>query len=161
MRTLLYRLPVALIALFLSFAAFAGEMPASGMPCMMDTLPKAADTSLHEASIDGKIFSKVEKEAEFPGGLEGWRSFLEKRLKADTPIKNKAPEGQYKVVVQFIVDQEGNVSDMKALTQHGYGMEEELLRVLGKSPKWIPAEQDGHKVKAYRRQPITFFVSKK
>lgn len=65
------------------------------------------------------------------------------------------------VVVQFIVDQKGTLSDIKALTAHGYGMEQEVIRVLKKSPKWLPAQVNGRKVKAYRKQPITFAVSDK
>ena len=44
--------------------------------------------------------------------------------------------GTYTVVVQFVVDKEGNVSDVKALTSHGYGMEDEAVRVIKKGPQW-------------------------
>jgi protein TonB len=62
-------------------------------------------------------------------------------------------------VVQFIVDKDGNVSEVKALTSHGYGMEEEAVRVIKRGPKWTPAIQNGRQVKAYRKQPITFVVT--
>jgi protein TonB len=62
-------------------------------------------------------------------------------------------------VVQFIVDKEGNISDVKALTNQGYGMEDEAVRVIKKGPNWTPAQQNGRYVKAYRKQPITFVVS--
>ncbi|MEQ1678624.1 MAG: energy transducer TonB, partial [Chitinophagaceae bacterium] len=45
-----------------------------------------------------------------------------------------------------------------SLTNHGYGMEEEAMRVIKKGPKWTPAVQNGRQVKAYRKQPITFQV---
>jgi len=60
---------------------------------------------------------------------------------------------------RFIVHENGNLSDFTALTHHGYGMEEEVLRVLKRSPVWTPAEQNGHKVASYYTQPITFVVS--
>ena len=44
------------------------------------------------------------------------------------------------------------------MTNHGYGMEEEAMRVIKKGPKWTPAVQNGRSVKAYRKQPITFQV---
>jgi protein TonB len=62
-------------------------------------------------------------------------------------------------MVQFVVDKEGNISDVKALTNHGYGMEQEAVRAIQKGPKWTPAVQNGRQVKAYRRQPITFQVT--
>ena len=62
------------------------------------------------------------------------------------------------MVVQFVVDKEGNISDVRSLTNHGYGMEEEAMRVIKKGPKWNAAIQNGRQVKAYRKQPITFRV---
>ncbi|MBL0272832.1 MAG: energy transducer TonB [Chitinophagaceae bacterium] len=44
------------------------------------------------------------------------------------------PEGTYTTVVQFVVDKEGNISDVRSLTNHGYGMEEEAMRVIKKVP---------------------------
>lgn len=107
---------------------------------------------------DNKIFEKVEIEAQFPGGEAGWRKYLERNLNPNAPVDNGAPEGSYTVWVQFIVDKEGNISDVKALTNHGYGMEDEAMRVIKKGPKWTPAQQNGRQVKAYRKQPITFVV---
>lgn len=101
---------------------------------------------------------KVEVEAEFPGGVDAWRRFLERNLHPDVPIDNNAAPGRYTVYLQFIVDKEGRVSDIKALTAHGFGMEEEAMRVLRKATKWNPANQNGRAVKAYRKQPITFVV---
>jgi len=72
---------------------------------------------------------------------------------------NGAPQGIYTVMVQFTVDKYGYITDIKALTNHGYGMEKEVIKLLKKSPKWSPAFQDGRNVKAYRRQPVTFTVS--
>ena len=106
-----------------------------------------------------QTFTKVEVEASFPGGEGQWRKFLERNLNASAPVDNGAPPGSYTVQVQFIVDKEGNVSDVKALSSHGYGMEEEAVRVIKRGPKWTPAIQNGRQVKAYRKQPITFVVS--
>jgi periplasmic protein TonB len=105
-----------------------------------------------------KIFEKVEIEASFKGGEAAWRRFLEKNLNPSTPVDNNAPEGTYTVWVQFVVDREGAISDVVAQTKHGYGMEEEAVKVIKKGPKWEPAVQNGRKVKAYRKQPITFVV---
>ena len=108
---------------------------------------------------ENKIFDKVEIEASFPGGDAKWRQYLERNANGQVATDNGAPEGTYTTVVQFVVDKEGNISDVRALTNHGYGMEEEAVRAIKKGPKWNPAIQNGRQVKAYRKQPITFAVS--
>src|SRR5262249_19001661 len=109
-------------------------------------------------STDLKVFDKVDIDASFPGGAQAWTKFLQHNLRANVPVDNGAPAGKFTVWVQFIVDKEGNVTDMKPLTNQGYGMEEEVLRILKLVPKWTPASQNGRYVKAYRKQPITFIV---
>ena len=108
---------------------------------------------------ENKIFDKVEIEAKFPGGEGKWRQYLERNCKAEVATDAGAPEGTYTTVVQFVVDKEGNISDVRAMTNHGYGMEEEAVRVIKKGPNWTPAIQNGRQVKAYRKQPITFQVT--
>ena len=51
-----------------------------------------------------KVFTKVEKEAKFPGGLDGWKNYLERNLNANVAADDGAPTGNYTVKVQFIVD---------------------------------------------------------
>jgi periplasmic protein TonB len=108
---------------------------------------------------ENKIFDKVEIDAQFPGGNAKWHQYLERNCNAQVAADNGAPEGTYTTIVQFVVDKEGNISDVKALTSHGYGMEQEAMRVIQKGPRWVPAIQNGRQVKAYRKQPITFVVA--
>lgn len=147
-----------LVLMIASFNSEAKPLSYSVFYPILDTLP-SKDISAMEDTLT--TFTKVEVEAAFPGGEEAWRSFMGSNLNPNVPIKRKAPVGQYMVVVQFIVDKDGSVSSIKALTNHGYGMEEEVMRVIRKSPRWSPAGQEGRKVKAYRKQPITFAVSGK
>jgi periplasmic protein TonB len=107
------------------------------------------------------VFSKVEVEAEFPGGTSAFGDYLKQNLRVNTPVKNKAPAGNYKVIIRFIVSKTGDISGLYAETYFGYGMEEEVIRVIKKSPKWTPATQNGTVVNAYRRQPVTFVVDEK
>lgn len=108
---------------------------------------------------ENKIFTKVEVEAEYPGGSNAWRKYLERNLEAGVPGENGAPPGQYTVVVRFIVAKDGSVSDVQAETSHGHGMEQESVRVIKKSGKWTPGIQNGRSVISYKRQPITWVVS--
>mgnify|MGYP000972612097 CR=1 FL=1 len=105
-----------------------------------------------------RIFEKVEIDAKYPGGAGAWRRFLEMNLRGDTPIDHGASPGTYTVIIQFVVDKAGKVSEIKPLTNVGFGMEEEAMRVIKKSGKWVPAIQNGSEVTAYRKQPITFQV---
>jgi hypothetical protein len=104
------------------------------------------------------IFEQVEIEASFPGGNEAWRKFLEKNLNPVVPVNNGAPSGRYTIIVQFIVQLDGSLSGIKALTNLGYGMEKEVVELIKKSGRWEPAMQNGRLVKAYRNQPVTFIV---
>ena len=104
---------------------------------------------------EDKIWPIVEVEAKYAGN---WEKFLLRNLNGNVPVDNGAPPGRHTVVIQFIVDKEGNVSDIHALSNVGYGMEQEAIRVLKRAEKWEPAIQAGYKVKAYRVQRITFEV---
>lgn len=123
---------------------------------------KITDLKIEEVqeNSDANItFQKVEIEATFKGGEKAWKAFLVKNLKAEVPVDRGAPEGIYTIILQFIVDKDGTISDLKTLTTHGFGMEEECLRLMKLSPNWEPAIQNGRIVKAYRKQPITFVIS--
>jgi protein TonB len=113
--------------------------------------PKVADD-------EGKIFTKVEVEAEFPGGQAAWVNFLKKNLNGDVPTDNGAAEGTYTVTVKFVVSKDGSLSDISCENDPGYGTCQEAIRVLKKTKNWTPAIQNGRNVNAYRRQPITFLV---
>lgn len=110
------------------------------------------------ADDENKIFTKVEQEAEFPGGQGAWRRYLENNLNANAPIDGGAAPGSYTVIVKFVVSKDGTLSDISAETSFGSGMEQEAIRAIKKGPKWKPALQNGRNVNAYRRQPITFLV---
>lgn len=105
------------------------------------------------------VFSRAEEEAKFPGGDAAWRAFLVKNLNVEVPSNNRAPGGMYTVIVKFVVTKDGTLTDVFAETFVGYGAEVEAIRVIKKSPKWLPAKQYGMPVNAYRRQPISFSVS--
>ena len=107
---------------------------------------------------EGKIFTKVEVEAGFPGGDRAWRSYLEKNLNTEVPGENGAPEGNLTVIVKFVVSKDGSLSDISCENDPGFGICEEAKRVIKRTKNWTPAIQNGRNVNAYRRQPITFSV---
>lgn len=105
-----------------------------------------------------KEFTTVQVEAKFPGGLQAWRKYLETHLRQDVPTDNGAPVGRYTVVVSFLVDKEGNISEVKAENDPGYGISAEAIRVIQRGPKWQPAMQNGRSVIYRQKQSITFEV---
>lgn len=124
------------------------------------TLPPPPPKSIDTSTTNNNIFGKVEIEARFPGGDAKWRDYLVKNVNSSIPEQKFAPPGIYTAVVQFVVDKEGNISDVKPLTNHGFGIEEEVMRVIKSGPKWEPAIQNEKTVKAYRKQPVTFRVER-
>lgn len=104
-----------------------------------------------------KLFTKVEIESSYPGGMPAWQRYLNKNLHVPDEAINNEIQGM--VIVQFIVDKEGNVSDVQAISgPEGGGLREEAIRVIRKSGRWTPAVQNGRQVKSYKRQPITFQI---
>ncbi|GAC1536886.1 MAG: hypothetical protein NVS3B15_17250 [Sediminibacterium sp.] len=106
-----------------------------------------------------KVFTVVQIPAEFPGGLPAWQKYLERNLNRDLPVENGAPPGKYTVTVSFIVDKSGNISEVQAENDPGYGTKEEAIRVIRKGPAWKPAVQNGRNVIYRHKQGITFLVS--
>jgi TonB-dependent SusC/RagA subfamily outer membrane receptor len=104
------------------------------------------------------IAEKAITPAIFNGGEAAWRKYLERNLNSNIPIVNKASPGRYTVSIQFIVNPDGTLSDIKALSRIGFGMEEEVIRVIKNGPNWIPAMQNGKAVSSYKTQPVTFSV---
>jgi hypothetical protein len=104
--------------------------------------------------------NKPDVEAEFSGGDNAWRLYLEKKLDPAAGVRCGSPVGEYVVIILFTIDTSGKVTNFKKITNHGYCMEDEVIRVLKKAPKWIPAQKDGKNVEIIRKQPITFYSRK-
>lgn len=106
-----------------------------------------------------KEFKSVQIEAQFPGGQAAWNKFLERNLNNQTPSDNGAAPGNYTVTVSFLVDKDGNISEVTALDDPGYGTAAEAVRAIKKGPKWKPAVQNGRNVIYRQKQRITFQVT--
>lgn len=104
------------------------------------------------------VFSRNGEEAGFIGGDDAWRNFLRRTLNANVPVDNNAPAGKYLVMVNFMINENGVVSNIVPENNPGYGMVAEVIRVIKASGKWAPAIRYGRPINAYRRQPVTFVV---
>jgi protein TonB len=105
-----------------------------------------------------RIFTKVEIESQYPGGVSAWLRYLNKNFRYPEDGINNEVQGT--ILVQFIVDKIGNVSDVEAVSgPEAGGLRDEAIRVIRKSGQWLPAIQNGAKVKSYKRQPVVFMMA--
>lgn len=107
------------------------------------------------------VFHRAQKPASFPGGTEGWSKYLTNNLDRELPFKNKAVPGKYIVKLNFVINKVGEVENVIAENNPGYGTASEAIRVIENGPKWIPAEQNGNKVNYLMKQIIVFTVANK
>ena len=106
---------------------------------------------------EDKVFTKVEIEAGFPGGDAAWNRYVTKEITNHIDELTEAAESGT-VRIRFIVDKEGNVSDVEALNMKNSKLAEIAKAAIRKGPRWTPAQQNGRMVKAYREQPVTFTI---
>ena len=102
----------------------------------------------------GKVFRKVEVEADYSGGANAWVNYLNKNLKYPQEAINKEMQGT--VLARFIVNLDGTLSDLKIIKSPGKILSEETIRVIRNSGNWIPATNKGQRVKAYKIQPVVY-----
>lgn len=100
---------------------------------------------------DNQIYNTagLNKKPEFPEGIMAFYKFVGTNFKAPTT----ALKG--KVYVTFIIEKDGSISNVKVLRDIGYGTGAEAIRVISISPKWIPGEKNGKKVRALYSMPIS------
>ena len=113
-------------------------------------------SKIAKKEIVDSIFQKVEVEAHFPGGEQMWNRYIQSKIEKDIDkiIKDKKSNGTCEV--QFIVDKDGTVINVEALTLKGSRLAKILVNAVKDGPKWVPAYQFGRSVKAWRRQKVTF-----
>lgn len=97
-------------------------------------------------------------ESEYPGGVDAWIRYLNRKISTRPALRNNCPPGKYVVIAQFEVAPDGTVEKVEALSKIGYGMEEMLVKVIQKSKRWKPATINGKPVRSYKKQPIVFGV---
>ena len=120
-----------------------------------------ADSALRYTCYDekGKVQTKdciYEREAEYKGGHNKWLNYLSNAMTRFLPQDFFKGELEGYVVIQFVIDKEGKVTDVKIVSSTVPGLNEAAIKIISSSPKWIPAIQYNRPVKAYRKQPLTF-----
>jgi len=106
-----------------------------------------------EEDVD-KVFTIVEQQAEFKGGMQKFYLYVAMKMKYPSQARRMGIEG--KVFVQFVVERDGSITDVQAIRGIGAGCDEEAMKVIRESPKWNPGKQRGRAVRVRRVIPITF-----
>jgi protein TonB len=113
-----------------------------------------------QTDADITIYTAVDTVASFPGGRPAWVKFLEKNLNPAVGVENGARVGTYNVKIKFTVTKDGTLKDFVPVTKYKHGFEEEVIRVLKLSPKWIPAKKNGVNVNSTVEELQVFEISK-
>ena len=115
------------------------------------------------AQAQNKVLPRSEKKNEmliedeppapsFPGGEEAYYKFIAKNLKR--PGQNKV---NGRVIMSFFVEKDGSLTNIKVERSMGKDFDNEALRVIKKSPKWIPAMKNGRPIRVKYALPISFY----
>jgi len=103
---------------------------------------------------DEKAFEIVEKMPEFPGGDKALLEFLSKNIKYPVEAQKKGLQGR--VVVGFVVEKDGSLSDVKTAKSVDPLLDQEAMRVVKSMPKWLPGRQKGKAVRVKFNVPISY-----
>ena len=107
-------------------------------------------------SESNKIFNgdDVDQQPSFPGGTNALNTFIGSNLKYPVFAQEKGIQGR--VVVKFIVEKDGSISNVEVNRSVDRDLDNEAMRVIKNMPKWNPAKQNGTEVRAYYDVPVAF-----
>ena len=107
---------------------------------------------------DPRVFDVVEQMPNFPGGQNALMNFLMNTIKYPAEAEKAGKQGR--VVVQFVINKDGSISDAKVVKSVDKTLDEEALRVVNAMPKWTPGKQNGKDVRVKFTMPVTFKLNK-
>jgi len=113
-----------------------------------------ADIKNVTEAVDNTVFTAVEIQPEYPGGEAGLAKFLQKNIHYPAIAKENNITG--KVYIQFVVERDGSLTDIKIVRDPGSGTGDEAVRVLKLSPHWKPGVQNGKPVRVQFTLPVNF-----
>lgn len=111
-------------------------------------------TAQNKKTSNDKVFEKVEDMPEFPGGEKAMMDFVAKNVQYPKEAMEKEISGR--VLVGFIVEKDGSISETEIVKGIGGGCDEEAVRVVKAMPKWKPGKQKGKPVRVHFMLPLTF-----
>lgn len=151
-QTGLYKLALLLVL----FIVFKSDLSAQNGQEGSDTIKVKKQPEQIETGSDDEpeIFVVVEIMPEFPGGNDSMAKFIRANLNyPDSAIKYGI---QGKVMVEFVIDEEGQIINPRIVKGMGWGCDEEVLRVVRMMPRWNPGKQKEKPVKVRFVLPVRF-----
>ncbi len=103
---------------------------------------------------DNKVFDVVEQMPSFPGGTQALMKYLSDNVKYPVVAQENGVQGR--VVVSFVVEKDGSITDVQVVRSVDPSLDREAARVVSSMPKWIPGEQNGTKVRVKFNVPVSF-----
>jgi TonB family protein len=122
-----------------------------------ETTREATETSNPTSIASGttnEVFDVVETKPNPAGGMAGWNKYLSENLRYPEDAQSQGIEGT--VIVAFVVNTDGAVSDIEILRGIGGGCDEEVIRIVKGSPNWTPGMAGGKPVRSRMRLPLRF-----
>ena len=123
----------------------------------MGSISFAQEVEVKEEPLEKDVYTIVENMPEFPGGQDSMFYFLAKNIIYPKEAKEKGIEG--KVYVNFTVNKDGSIGDVKVIRGVHPLLDNEAVRVVKSFPKWKPGIQRGELVRVSYNLPITFKMS--
>jgi protein TonB len=103
---------------------------------------------------ENKVFDVVEQMPSFPGGMGALMSWLGQNIKYPVIAAENGVQGR--VIVQFVVEKDGSITDVKVAKSVDPSLDKEAARVVSAMPKWTPGKQNGSAVRVKYTVPVTF-----
>ena len=103
---------------------------------------------------ENKVFDVVEQMPSYPGGMGALMSWLSQNIKYPVIAAENGVQGR--VIVQFVVEKDGSVTDVRVAKSVDPSLDKEAQRVVKAMPKWIPGKQNGSAVRVKYTVPVTF-----
>lgn len=123
---------------------------APGSADTLDIIPEEVDI----IEDNSEVFVVVEKQPEFPGGNAAMMKFLGDNIKYPAVAQENGIQGR--VIVNFVVEKDGALSDMQVVRSQDAALDKEAVRVIESMPRWKPGTQRGEAVRVRYTLPVVF-----
>lgn len=123
-------------------------------PIVASSVPETEASSSVDSSDESEIFLKVDKKAEFPGGMAEMNKFSRSNLRYPQEALDKEIQGT--VYLTFVVLKDGSITDIKVIRSAHELLDNEAIRMVKSMPKWTPAQVDGKDCASYFTLPMNF-----
>ena len=104
--------------------------------------------------VENKVFEVVEQMPSFPGGPAALMKYLSENIKYPVVAQENGVQGR--VVVSFVVERDGSITDVKVARSVDPSLDREAMRVVRSMPHWIPGKQNGSAVRVKYNVPVSF-----